>query len=679
MLDVKGITNEWSRYPPARSYQAFRNLPVEEEEKRPNNSFKAIDIDIRGIRIHSSYIVQAIRELVLYYPSQKLKTEPITVYKPFAILLHYFHDLKRRRDTYASYTKQDPQDVEAAHDLTLLLNFLQPYYDKTAGPEEERHGRGVVSSNTLWFLYKPGENVYSKINGIWRAFVVQSAYLTSVSEGYYGTPKTYVSAWYIAYKVDKFVRKSRKFIITEFEGERAITSLTLIPAQYLQSAVQANELQTRGQHYCKIMQSLPQHMKYFGEASTGNGIERIYDGEIVVDPESWKIEKSKKTALLRVDDRRPRRRGDSDSSSESDYSSDEIADDDSENEEGHKFGPMAEWSSLKITQGKDPLAVELTTHQMTLLPTRLKGYALKHKLWMLFELHYASYFVRDSQNAAIDNLILPSEDLQLITALCRNHLNTNHQFVDFIGGKGEGMILLLHGPPGTGKTFTVECVAEFTRRPLLTLGVADIGTKEENMETRLSDWFNLALKWRAILLIDEADVFLERRSLSDLARNSLVSGMYSFMEYYNGMLFLTTNRVGHLDDAFLSRIQVAITYKKLDMQSQKRIWHRFFTKIREESKDIGVSWEAQNYVQDEETIKSIDMNGREIRNALQIAIALAKERANRQGREVAEISLDDVKQVVSRRQRFTTYMHRIRNANEFERALASGDRNDTLN
>jgi ATP-dependent Clp protease ATP-binding subunit ClpA len=72
--------------------------------------------------------------------------------------------------------------------------------------------------------------------------------------------------------------------------------------------------------------------------------------------------------------------------------------------------------------------------------------------------------------------------------------------------------------------------------------------------------------------------------------------------------------VGHLDDAFLSRIQVAITYKKLDIQSQKRIWHRFFKKLREESRDIGVSWEAEQYVANEETIKSMDMNGREIRN-----------------------------------------------------------------
>jgi ATP-dependent Clp protease ATP-binding subunit ClpA len=76
----------------------------------------------------------------------------------------------------------------------------------------------------------------------------------------------------------------------------------------------------------------------------------------------------------------------------------------------------------------------------------------------------------------------------------------------------------------------------------------------------------------------------------------------------------TTNRVGHLDDAFLSRIQVAITYKKLSVESQRKIWVLFFTKLEKESHDITVSWEAQTYIEDEETIKSMDMNGRDIRN-----------------------------------------------------------------
>lgn len=44
------------------------------------------------------------------------------------------------------------------------------------------------------------------------------------------------------------------------------------------------------------------------------------------------------------------------------------------------------------------------------------------------------------------------------------------------------------------------------------------------MESQLSNWFRLAEKWGAVMLIDEADVYLEQRSKTDLHRNSLVSG-----------------------------------------------------------------------------------------------------------------------------------------------------------
>jgi len=78
----------------------------------------------------------------------------------------------------------------------------------------------------------------------------------------------------------------------------------------------------------------------------------------------------------------------------------------------------------------------------------------------------------------------------------------------------------------TGKTMTVECVANDTRRPLLALTAADIGLKEDS-EAQLRTWFTLAAKWDAILLIDEADLFLERRREGDIDRNSLVTGMLS--------------------------------------------------------------------------------------------------------------------------------------------------------
>lgn len=71
----------------------------------------------------------------------------------------------------------------------------------------------------------------------------------------------------------------------------------------------------------------------------------------------------------------------------------------------------------------------------------------------------------------------------------------------------------------------LECIAKFTRRPLLRLRVADIGTDERAMEDTLSEWFQRGADWGALILIDEADVFLERRQVKDLQRNSLVSGI----------------------------------------------------------------------------------------------------------------------------------------------------------
>ena len=54
-----------------------------------------------------------------------------------------------------------------------------------------------------------------------------------------------------------------------------------------------------------------------------------------------------------------------------------------------------------------------------------------------------------------------------------------------------------------------------------------VGTNEKEIESTLSAWFSLAEIWGAVMLIDEADIYLEIRSTGDLQRNSLVSGVYT--------------------------------------------------------------------------------------------------------------------------------------------------------
>jgi len=67
-------------------------------------------------------------------------------------------------------------------------------------------------------------------------------------------------------------------------------------------------------------------------------------------------------------------------------------------------------------------------------------------------------------------------------------------------------------------------VADITRRPLYTISCGELGTDAASVEEKLLAALNLATTWNAIVLLDEADVFLEQRSAHDLERNSLVSG-----------------------------------------------------------------------------------------------------------------------------------------------------------
>ena len=90
------------------------------------------------------------------------------------------------------------------------------------------------------------------------------------------------------------------------------------------------------------------------------------------------------------------------------------------------------------------------------------------------------------------------------------------------------MIMLLSGPPGVGKTLTAESVAENMKVPLYMMSAGDLGSQSHEIERNLSNILEMCTKWEgSILLIDEADVFLEQRSAHDLERNKLVSSTYT--------------------------------------------------------------------------------------------------------------------------------------------------------
>ena len=129
---------------------------------------------------------------------------------------------------------------------------------------------------------------------------------------------------------------------------------------------------------------------------------------------------------------------------------------------------------------------------------------------------------------AINYLVMDETNKETIKAIADTYTDASETIdkfsADFIRGKGEGQVILLHGPPGTGKTLTAEAIAEYTKRPLLSITGADLGDTPTAVEVNLLKMFKNANEWDAIVLLDEADIYMQRRTIDDLARNSVVTG-----------------------------------------------------------------------------------------------------------------------------------------------------------
>lgn len=95
---------------------------------------------------------------------------------------------------------------------------------------------------------------------------------------------------------------------------------------------------------------------------------------------------------------------------------------------------------------------------------------------------------------AFESLVVKEKTKELVQALITNQLAAEKS-TDLILGKGNGLTILLHGGPGTGKTFTAEGVAEIAEKPLFRVTCGDIGTIPDDVEKYLESVFNLGKIW----------------------------------------------------------------------------------------------------------------------------------------------------------------------------------------
>lgn len=222
------------------------------------------------------------------------------------------------------------------------------------------------------------------------------------------------------------------------------------------------------------------------------------------------------------------------------------------------------------------------------------------------------------QQKAFEQLVLEEDKKELIRAVARNAGLADA--IDVVADKGGASIFLLHGPPGCGKTLTAEAIAELLHKPLYIVTAGDLGITAAEVEKTFGEILELCQQWNALLLIDEADVFLEARTSLEIQRNALVCVMLRLLEYYSGCLFLSSNRsADNIDQAIASRITVMLDYPALSAEGRSTVWRNLLALVPN-NKTSEACYESlgQRY----------KLNGRQIKNSIVLARALAKERDN---------------------------------------------------
>ena len=560
------------------------------------------------------------------------------------MLFLYLEELRTHMKELKSQSKSEKKkrmkkaaQLKAGH-VKVLIKYLDKDYAETKKTLYPLLETNTITFDLLWALFKSNEIAYCPTYSNPdepRAFKIE--YATKESSFMKGTWYG-IEGRYLEYDGKTFGMGTMEVEVEQFKGPRKITSLACYPLKYHKdSAILKQQLIDRGKKFVALKGMNYRFHKGMAFYKKKRQIIKVnINGRVMVDPAihrrinpNYPIStvKPKDPDIIEEEDNDDDSCGCCGSSEEESQQkpTDQLEDanksktkmklvmDDNERPqivevEMDEHGNEVQKEDIDQLPGQDGVAErQFNDEELLIASPVVLGFAFSEKLWLEFTVSGINDI--DWNEGAFNSLVLPDNQKSIVKALVESHtFQASRNIDDVIQGKGRGLVAVLHGPPGTGKTLTAEGIAELLKCPLYMVSAGELGTNPRELEAELNKILDIAHSWGAVLLLDEADVFLEKRTIQDIHRNALVSIFLRLLEYFQGILFLTTNRVETFDDAFQSRIHVALRYGDLTTKAKRSVWRMFLDKVKAKDGLETIDFKDSDY----DKLARHNLNGRQV-------------------------------------------------------------------
>ncbi|KAL8879642.1 MAG: hypothetical protein Q9192_008192, partial [Flavoplaca navasiana] len=557
------------------------DLP-EPEETEENGRYALV---IRYFRYHDGYKNLSISSIVVQspmlkrvlagvlgdYPGIAPELDRLEVGYPFRPFVHRWQHL-----VDALHSEQDP---ETKSHIQLFYDALKTELRSTLETRDDFFKHKTITFESLWMIFPPGQLVITTQNG--RQIAAKLTDAMNHSDKHERVHR--LKCEMIHFNGSSVGWGTHWFDIPEFTGMRKINELTVYPLHFHRNVDRiTRDLIDNGKAYYRLLGV--SHKHYRGDAFIRH--QRSYiDSRIIIDCEAYErhlpdlkmslkaLQKDKMSAL---------------DNDESDLSDDE--------------------EGITATHTAKCSVPMLTDEQFMVCHNFVKGFSLRNKRWAEFFVHNISDILW--KDNAWDNVVLDQEQKDFIFSVTEGHCDQRRNI------QTKGLNVLICGPPGVGKTFMVESLAESLRAPLLNLTPADIdlNAQDADLQSPFTDLLEMCGNWNAILLHEEGHGSLcgngpfKDGSEMLLLMRALETHSTAFFVNWNGEIEEGT------DQRLLSRFHVSLDLPEPSPAMRETIWK----KCLESHKDI-------SFFVDRKTLAEWPLNGREISNAVTTARTLARD------------------------------------------------------